>query len=76
MLMVPVQEREVETMADMLSRLGDISPSRVRLHPYPATVADVVQIERRENRLFELVDGMLVEKVMGHPESRVGYWSG
>ncbi len=62
---------DAETMADVLHRLGGVSPNRVRFRPYPATVADVVQIERRENRLFELVDGVLVEKVMGHPESRV-----
>jgi Uma2 family endonuclease len=60
-----------ETMAEVLERLGGISPERVRMRPYPATVEDVVEIENRENRLFELVDGVLVEKVMGHPESRV-----
>ncbi|HEX5104299.1 MAG TPA: Uma2 family endonuclease [Pirellulaceae bacterium] len=58
-------------MADVLHRLGDISPERVRLRPFPASAADVVEIERCENRLFELVDGALVEKVMGHPESRL-----
>jgi Uma2 family endonuclease len=41
------------------------------MNPIPgtATVKDVVEIEKRENRLYELVDGVLVEKVMGYPES-------
>src|SRR5687768_16806477 len=61
----------IVTMADLLERLGDIPPHRVRLRPAPgtATEADVVAIEARENRLFELVDGVLVEKPMGLPES-------
>src|SRR5438105_1875421 len=59
------------TMADLLEHLGDISPSRVRLHPLPgtATEQDVIDIEAHENRLFELVDDVLVEKAMGFWES-------
>ena len=62
-----------ETIADLLERLGDIPPSRVRLRPYPgtATEADVIAIEASENRLFELIDGVLVEKGMGYAESRI-----
>lgn len=61
----------VDTLGDMLERLGGISPNRVRLRPPPgtATEADVLAIEARENRLFELVDGVLVEKCMGYRES-------
>lgn len=61
------------TLADLLERLGGVSPTRIRTPPWPgtATVDDVISIERDENRLFELVDGTLVEKVMGHPESRI-----
>jgi Uma2 family endonuclease len=61
------------TMGEVLDRLGGIDPSRVRLHPTPgsATVADVVRLQEREDRLYELVDGTLVEKVMGTPESFV-----
>ena len=60
-----------ETIADLLRRLGGIPPERVRLHPAPgtATVADVVAIEARESRLFELIDGVLVEKTVGYWES-------
>jgi hypothetical protein len=60
-----------ETMGDLLVRLGGISPDRVRLRPAPgtATVEDVVAIEAKENRLFELLDGVLVEKCRGFWES-------
>jgi Uma2 family endonuclease len=65
--------REAETFADVLDRLGGISPDRIRMHPPPgtATVEDVVEIEERENRLFELIDGVLVEKIMGLREARL-----
>jgi Uma2 family endonuclease len=44
---------------------------RIRLRPLPGTATehDVLDIERRENRLCELVDGVLVEKAMGFQES-------
>lgn len=65
--------RDADSLADMLQRLGDVSPDRIRMRPAPgtATIHDVVRIEQRENRLFELVDGVLVEKVMGFAESRI-----
>jgi Uma2 family endonuclease len=58
-------------MADLLERLGGIAPSRVRMVPAPgcATEQDVIEIEAQENRLFELVDGILVEKGLGFLES-------
>ena len=58
---------EAETLADLLKRLGNIPPHRVRARPAPgtATVQDVIEIEAKENRLFELVDGVLVEKALG-----------
>ena len=37
--------------------------------PGTATKHDVAEIEARENRLCELVDGVLVEKAMGYRES-------
>jgi len=62
-----------DSIGDLLHSLGDIPAGRVRMRPYPgtATVDDVVAIERNENRLFELIDGVLVEKVMGFRESIV-----
>jgi Uma2 family endonuclease len=70
----PVQERP-ETLADLLTRLGNIPANRVRLHPFPgmATEEDVI---RNNESLFrtaicELVDGTLVEKPVGWEESAI-----
>ncbi len=59
------------TIADLLKHFGGISPRRIRLRPAPgtATEQDVIDIQNREDRLYELVDGVLVEKIMGFPES-------
>ncbi len=59
------------TLADVLQQLGGVSPGRVRCNPPlgTATENDVIQIRARERRLFELVHGVLVEKVMGYWES-------
>ena len=60
-----------ETLADLLRRLGNISPRRVRWHPTPgtATEKDLLRLERKTNRLCELVDGTLVEKAVGVDEA-------
>ena len=62
---------DIRTIADLLHRLGDISPERVLFDPAPgtATVQDVIKIHGRDKRLCELVDGTLVEKGMGYRES-------
>jgi Uma2 family endonuclease len=59
------------TLRDLLNRLGDIPPARIRVVPAlgTATPADVVRLQEREGVLCELVDGFLVEKPMGSPES-------
>jgi Uma2 family endonuclease len=61
------------TIADLLTRLGNIPASRVRLYPAPgtATEKDVLKVLDRENRPCELVDGTLVEKPMGYEESEI-----
>jgi Uma2 family endonuclease len=61
----------IRTLADLLDNLGGIPAFRVLFHPAPgqATESDVLAMERRENRLCELVDGVLVEKAMGYRES-------
>jgi hypothetical protein len=55
------------TVADLLAHMGGVALSRVQFQPWPgtATVRDVIAIHDAENRLCELVDGVLVEKVMG-----------
>lgn len=67
---------EIHTLGDLLRRLGDIPPDRVRFKPLPgtATVDDVIRIEAKENRLCELVDESLVEKALGFEEARVATW--
>ena len=69
----PVPLEDVTTIGDLLKRLGDIPPERVRLHPTPgtATEKDVIKILDRENRPCELVEGTLVEKPMGYEESAI-----
>ena len=59
------------TVADLHQRFGPILHSRIRQVPAPgtATVEDVVRINDHENRLCELVDGILVEKTVGWIES-------
>ena len=61
----------IDNLADLLEHLGDISPKRVRFRPAPgtATEQDVLAIHDHEDRLYELVDGVLVEKAMGLSES-------
>jgi Uma2 family endonuclease len=64
---------QYETLADLLDQLGGIDPRRVRASPPlgMATEKDVLRLLNRENRLYELVDGVLVEKVLGLMESAV-----
>ncbi len=59
------------TVADLLERFGPIPAARIRTDPPPgtATEQDVIDIENRESRLCELVDGVLVEKTVGYYES-------
>jgi len=59
------------TWEDRLTDLGNVPAARVRseLAPGAATVEDVVRLRNDERRLFELVDGTLVEKAMGWQES-------
>ena len=63
----------IKTLADLRKRLGGISLDRIWFHPAPgtATEKDVLEVEARENRLCELVDGTLVEKAMGFYEARL-----
>jgi Uma2 family endonuclease len=63
--------KEGPYLTDLLEDLGNISPQRVLLKPAPgtATAKDVLDYHRRTGRLCELVDGTLVEKVIGLSES-------
>jgi len=61
----------LNTIAELLERLGDVPAQRVRLHPTPgrATEQDLIESQSRYGSLYELVDGTLVEKGMGYYES-------
>jgi Uma2 family endonuclease len=68
-----LDRKRTATLEDLLVSLGGISPSRIRLKPAPGTAVeqDVIDIRNRERRLFELVEGVLVEKPMGYMESAI-----
>ncbi len=59
-----------DNLAEMLTNLG-VSARRIRAYPPPgkATEKDVIAIHGRTKRLYELVDGVLVEKIKSAPES-------
>jgi hypothetical protein len=63
----------VRTLADFLHSIGDVPAERIMLRPPPgmATANDVLRLERQENRLCELVDGVLVERRLGYKEMTV-----
>jgi Uma2 family endonuclease len=62
---------KIETLADLVKRLGDIPLDRIRAHPAPgtATEADLLNDPGDDYKMCELVDGTLVEKPMGLYES-------
>lgn len=64
-------EREPLTLVDLANRFGEIPPGRICLDPPPgeATEADLLFYSEHRDRLFELVDGTLIEKTMGNFES-------
>ncbi len=65
----------VRTLADLLHRLGDIPPDRVRFNPIPGT-ATIEDLLLPENKRCELVDDTLVEKAVGAEESLLAIWLG
>jgi len=61
------------TLVDLQHRFGAIPFSRICYAPSPgtATEEDVTLIRDSQRRIFELVDGILVEKAMGSRESEI-----
>ena len=68
----------IKTLADLMKRLGGVPLDRVRFRPYPgtATIQDVIDLEQKEDVRCELVEGVLVEKVMGYTESQLALFLG
>ncbi len=64
------------SLADLQQHLGGIPAERIRLVPAPgcATEQDLLDIADREDRLYELEDGVLVEKAMGWQEAVLAAW--
>ncbi len=62
-----------ENAAELVQRLGNIPLERICFTPPPgtATERDLLAAMRRSDRLYELVDGTLVEKAMGLSESMI-----
>jgi len=65
--------RKTWTVADLHRRFGPIPFERIRQNPPPGsgTVDDVNRLNDHEDRLYELVDGILVEKTVGLQESYI-----
>ncbi len=65
---------DVENLADLLERLGNVPMERIHiLRPLgSATEDELIAYMERSGRLCELVDGVIVEKVSGYYESRLG----
>lgn len=64
------------TVHDVIERFPGIDADRIRVTPSPGTATedDVVRIHDQEDRLYELVDGTLVEKIMGYRESMIAIY--
>ncbi|MFI5461141.1 MAG: Uma2 family endonuclease [Isosphaerales bacterium] len=64
-------QRKTWTLADLHRRFGPMPFERIRQNPPPGsgTVDDVVRLNDHEDRLCELVDGILVQKTAGLRES-------
>ncbi len=66
------------TVVDLADRFGPIPLCRIRHDPPPglASEDDVVELHDHEDRLYELIDGILVEKTVGAYESYLAVWLG
>lgn len=55
----------------LLRKLGGISAKRLRLNPTPgtATIRDVLRLQDKDLCILELIEGIVVAKVMGFVES-------
>src|SRR4051794_34690846 len=63
---------------ELLRNLGGIPPGRVRLTPPPgtATLRDLIRLQKKDGRIYELVDGTLVAKPVAFNESNIALLMG
>jgi Uma2 family endonuclease len=62
--------KPAENLAQVLHELGDITPERIGFPVGTATEEDLIAyLDAADKKLYELVDGFLVEKLMGFKES-------
>jgi Uma2 family endonuclease len=62
---------KLESVADLIDRLGGIPADRIRMQPPPgmATEQDLLRLlDAEDKRICELIDGVLVEKAVGTRE--------
>lgn len=71
-------QTQYEDVGELLERLGDISPNRLCMNPPPgtATEEDLIRKHGARRKLYELIEGTLVEKGMGHKESVLSWQLG
>jgi Uma2 family endonuclease len=69
-------ESKFDNMAEFVRSLGGVPSSRILWHPAPgtATEQELIKCVEQDKRLCELIDGTLVEKPMGAPESLLAGW--
>ncbi len=69
----PSKTRRYQTFQDVFQAVGDVAPERILLDPPPGegTEQDVLDRHARTKRLYELVDGILVQKLRGLKQSVV-----
>ena len=70
---IPETEQRELTLAELTDLFGPMPAHRIRNTPSPgtATVRDFLAVQETEDRLYELIDGVLVEKTLGYFESRL-----
>src|SRR6185437_14593023 len=68
----------IKNLADLQHRLGGVPLDRIRFHPWPgsATTHDLLEVQRREGVLCELVEGVLLEKTVGYTEAGLAFFLG
>jgi Uma2 family endonuclease len=71
---IVTENTDAPTLGDVLERLGGVPADRVLLRPVPGTATEdnIVELMGRKGHLYELVDGVVVEKPMGAYEDLVG----